>query len=99
MRFALLVGLIATSSLTACGKKPPDAPAAPPPPKAAIGSFGVDLAQMDTSVHPGDDFYRYVNGKWLASFQIPADRSGYGTGAMVGEKTEGDLHAIVDELV
>src|SRR5262245_24932951 len=54
---------------------------------------------MDTSVKPGDDFYRYVNGKWLASFEIPADRSGYGTGAMVAEKTEGDLHAIVDELV
>ena len=68
------------------------------PPKPAFGSFGVDLAQMDTSVKPGDDFYRYVNGKWLDSFQIPADRASYGTGTVVFEKTEADLHAILDEL-
>ena len=55
--------------------------------------------QMDTSIKPGDDFYGYVNGKWLATFQIPPDRSGYCTGTMVVEKTEADLHAIVDELV
>ena len=30
--------------------------------KAQIGKWGVDLAGMDTSVKPGDDFYRYVNG-------------------------------------
>jgi putative endopeptidase len=36
--------------------------------------FGVDLAQMDPSVAPGDDFYRHVNGKWLANTQIPGDR-------------------------
>ena len=53
---------------------------------------------MDTSVKPGDDFYRYVNGKWLDSFQIPADRASYGTGTVVFEKTEADLHAILDEL-
>ncbi len=53
---------------------------------------------MDKSVKPGDDFFRYVNGKWLDSFQIPPDRSSYGTGTMVFEKTEADLHAILDEL-
>ena len=53
---------------------------------------------MDTSVKPGDDFYRYVNGKWLDRFKIPADRASYGTGTVVFEKTEADLHAIVDEL-
>ena len=53
---------------------------------------------MDTSVKPGDDFFRYVNGKWLDTFQMPADRASYGTGTMVFEKTEADLHAILDEL-
>src|SRR4029079_5730560 len=97
MRSASLSGLAAMALLVACSKAPPP-PAAPPPPKAAYGSFGVDLTAMDTSVKPGDDFYRYVNGKWLDSFQMPADRAGYGTGTVVFEKTEADLHAILDEL-
>src|SRR5436305_898116 len=46
------------------------------------GSWGVDLASMDTSVKPGDDFFKYVNGKWAASTQIPADRTSYGSGAI-----------------
>ncbi|HKU17625.1 MAG TPA: M13 family metallopeptidase [Steroidobacteraceae bacterium] len=98
MRVAALAGLTGIVLLTACSKEQAPAPAAPPPPKAAYGSFGVDLAQMDTSVKPGDDFYRYVNGKWLDSFAIPADRASYGTGTVVFEKTEADLHAILDEL-
>src|SRR4030095_15836306 len=88
---------VAIALLAACSKEPAPT-AAPPPPKPAYGSFGVDLAQMDTSVKPGDDFYRYVNGKWLDSFQMPADRASYGTGTVVFEKTESDLHAILDEL-
>ena len=97
MRSASLAGLVAIVLLVACSKEPAPA-AAPPAPKAAYGSFGVDLAQMDTSVQPGDDFYRYVNGKWLDSFPMPADRASYGTGTVVFEKTEADLHAILDEL-
>lgn len=97
MRSASLGGLVAIALLAACSKNEP-APAAAESPKAAYGSFGVDLAQMDQSVKPGDDFYRYVNGKWLDTFQIPADRSNYGTGTAVFEKTEADLHAILDEL-
>jgi putative endopeptidase len=97
MRSALLGGVIAIALVAACSKEPAPT-AAPPPPKAAYGSFGVDLAQMDRSVKPGDDFYRYVNGKWLDTVQMPADRASYGTGTMVFEKTEADLHAILDEL-
>jgi len=28
---------------------------------------------MDTSILPGDDFYRYANGKWMAATAIPPD--------------------------
>ncbi len=41
--------------------------------RAQVGAFGLDLAAMDRSVAPGDDFYRYVNGAWLKNTQIPAD--------------------------
>jgi endothelin-converting enzyme/putative endopeptidase len=68
------------------------------PPKAAIGTWGVDLTAMDQSVDPGDDFFRYVNGTWLTTFQIPPDRSRYGVFVQLDEKSETDLHAIVSEL-
>ena len=41
--------------------------------EAQAGGFGLDLAAMDRSVAPGDDFYRYVNGTWLKTTQIPSD--------------------------
>jgi predicted metalloendopeptidase len=42
---------------------------------------------MDTSVKPGDDFYRYANGGWLRTATIPAGQSSYDTRAMLVEKT------------
>ena len=40
-----------------------------------FGTWGIDTSGMDTSVKPGDDFNRFVNGKWAATTQIPADRT------------------------
>ena len=39
---------------------------------------GLDVAGMDRSVKPGDDFFAYANGTWLKPTEIPADRSTYG---------------------
>ena len=33
---------------------------------AAIGTWGIDLSDQDRSVRPGDDFYRFQNGAWIA---------------------------------
>jgi putative endopeptidase len=99
MRKTLLAGIASALLMSACGGEKPAAPAVPPePPKAAVGTFGVDLAQIDTSVKAGDDFYRYVNGKWLDNFQMPADRASYSTGTMVFDTTQAQVRAIVDEL-
>jgi len=38
---------------------------------------GIDTAGMDTTVRPQDDFYRYANGGWLDSTEIPADEVGW----------------------
>ncbi len=45
--------------------------AAEPPPKAP--RFSVD--QMDRSVDPGTDFYRFAGGTWLKNNPVPADKS------------------------
>src|ERR1700685_3086349 len=37
-------------------------------------THGIVVANMDRSVKPGDDFYRYANGGWLKRTEIPPDR-------------------------
>ncbi|HSU25476.1 MAG TPA: hypothetical protein VLI65_05820, partial [Pyrinomonadaceae bacterium] len=39
---------------------------------------GIDIAGMDKSVSPGDDFFRYANGGWFNATEIPADRTSFG---------------------
>jgi len=60
------------------------------------GAWGVDLAGMDPSVKPGDDFFKYVNGKWAATTPIPADKSAYGAFAILGDLSEARVHALLD---
>jgi putative endopeptidase len=59
---------------------------------------GIEMQYVDASVRPQDDPYRYLNGKWLDSFQIPADKAAYGSFDFVNDKTETQLRAIVDGL-
>jgi predicted metalloendopeptidase len=54
---------------------------------AAGGDRGLDFAAIDHSVAPGDDFFRYANGGWLAKTEIPPDLAAWGTGAELTELT------------
>ena len=45
---------------------------------AGAQSSGIDVAGMNRSVDPGDDFFGYANGAWFRSTEIPADRSSLG---------------------
>ncbi|THD77043.1 MAG: M13 family peptidase [Phenylobacterium sp.] len=56
---------------------------------------GLDLPAMDRSVKPGDDFFAYANGAWLKTTEIPADRSAWGSGAMLTEKTTAEVNDLV----
>jgi len=62
-------------------------------------SLGIDTTAFDRSVRPQDDFYRFVNGGWLKTAQIPADRTGWGSGAVLVERSENTIHQILDEAV
>jgi putative endopeptidase len=61
-----------------------------------FGAFGIDLAAQDTGVKPGDDFYRYVDGHWLASEKIPADRATWGSFAVLREQADSDVRSIIE---
>ena len=75
-----------------------EAPAAPARPPAAIGAFGIDLTARDMSVKPGENFFRYANGTWLANTAIPADRTRWGTFDMLREKSDADVRTIIEEV-
>jgi putative endopeptidase len=48
---------------------------------------GLDVAGIDRSIAPGDDFFRYANGLWLKNTAIPPDRSAWGPGEALTELT------------
>jgi endothelin-converting enzyme/putative endopeptidase len=48
-------------------------------------------------VKPGDDFFRYANGTWLRTTQIPADRTSFSLWTVLSEDIERQLRAIVTE--
>ncbi len=55
--------------------------------KAAIGAWGVDISGGDTSVKPGDDYFRFASGKWDDATEIPADRASIGSFNELRERT------------
>ena len=60
------------------------------------GTWGIDLEGMDRTVKPGDDFFRYVNGKWAATATIPADKTSFGAFVMLRDLSEARVKAILD---
>ncbi len=76
------------------------APAAlpePGPASTAPAAHGIDLAGIDHSVAPGDNFFAYANGTWLKTTEIPADRSAFGTSSMLDELSRQRTAALIKE--
>jgi putative endopeptidase len=91
-----LIALSVAALVSACGVDKTSPAAATP--KPAFGAFGIDTPQMDTTLKPGDDFYKYVNGKWLSTFKIPADKPSYGVFDALRDKSENDVHVLLEDL-
>ena len=88
---AIAACILAAASLaatTACRKTPP----------ADARDHGVDVAGMDTSVAPGDDFNAYTNGAWFKATEIPADKSSYGPWAVLFDKTTKQTQTLIQDL-
>ena len=60
-------------------------------------SSGIDTSTFDHSVRPQDDFFRYVNGGWLKTAQIPADASSWGAFQELREDSRTALHQLFEE--
>lgn len=40
---------------------------------------GINISYIDSTQNPTDDFFKFVNGNWLSSTEIPADQGGWGS--------------------
>jgi endothelin-converting enzyme/putative endopeptidase len=58
---------------------------------------GINIQYLDKSVKPSDDFFRFVNGTWLNTNEIPADRTRWGSFDELRQKTDADALAILKE--
>ena len=57
----------------------------------------LDPANLDTSVKPTDDFFRYANGGWMKSHPIPADQTDWGGFTELFENNVAALHGILED--
>ncbi|MEM1390749.1 MAG: M13 family metallopeptidase [Pseudomonadota bacterium] len=62
------------------------------------GEFGIDLQAMDTRFEAGDDFFCFVNGAWYANFDMPSDKTRYGSFTLLRDKSEARVRGIIEEL-
>ncbi|WP_080778484.1 M13 family metallopeptidase [Chryseobacterium phocaeense] len=60
---------------------------------------GLDMSFMDMSVRPQDDFYNFVNGKWMKTAKIPSDRSRWGSFDQLRENTDNNSISILNSLL
>lgn len=93
-----LTGLAALIAISACSPAPESSNKEPSTPvaKTLPLSSGIMQENMDLAVKPGDDFFNYVNGKWLEKTEIPADKSSYGGFAILRDEAQADVMAIIN---
>ena len=58
----------------------------------------IDLNNMDTTVNPAEDFFRYCNNNWLKNNPIPEEYSSYGAFTEIDQHTELLIQDIIDEV-
>ena len=73
-------------------------PASSSPTADAILAGVLETAHTDTSVRPQDDLFRFVNGQWLTTAEIPADRPSSGAFTTLRDESEAACRQIVEEL-
>jgi endothelin-converting enzyme (EC 3.4.24.71). Metallo peptidase. MEROPS family M13 len=97
--FIALAGVLV--ALAGCNAQAPTSKA---PSAAAKGSTaplvsGIDQQYIDPQIKPQQDFYRHVNGRWLAHAVIPSDQSSWGAFPKLAEDTQKQLHTLVETAV
>lgn len=60
---------------------------------------GLDISLMDTTIAPSVDFFKYANGKWLQTTEIPSDRSRWGSFDELRKKSSEAVLEVLEEAI
>ena len=58
----------------------------------------LDMADIDSLVKPGEDFYLYANGRWLKTAVIPPTESSVGSFLNIYNRTKSNIRSILDSV-
>jgi endothelin-converting enzyme/putative endopeptidase len=58
----------------------------------------IALGDMDLSIKPGDDFYRFANGGWIGRTEIPPDRASVSVFSMLEDVSEERTASLIEEI-
>lgn len=92
-------GIIALNSCASKVVTAPETTTAPAENVKEIPEKGLDFTTFDKSVRPQDDFYNFVNGSWMKTATIPADKSTWGSFNKLGEDTDNNAMTILSSLL
>jgi len=59
---------------------------------------GIVAENIDPSVKPGDDFYRFANGNWIKRTEIPPDRAGVDVWTKLGDLSNQRMADLIAEI-
>jgi putative endopeptidase len=91
-RLVLCAGLLDLAAFGAASRT-----AAQAAPASLPATGGIDVAGMDRSISPGDDFFRFANGTWDRTTPIPPDRSSWGLDAKLVEEASGRTRTLLED--
>ena len=93
-----LSGIIVTNSCTTTKTATPEIKQMPAENKV-LPEEGLNLSYMDTSVRPQDDFFNYVNGNWMKTAEIPADKTSWGSFNALREDVDNSSLEILNKIL
>lgn len=66
--------------------------------KEAALTSGIDLANLDTTVAPGTDFYQYACGGWMKNHPLTDEYSQFGSFHQLAENNTKQLQELITEI-
>jgi len=101
---AILVGLYGCqqeseqAAAIAQAEAPATTPAVEIESVATVLTSGIDQSEFSETIRPQDDFFEYVNGPWVESTEMPADRARWGSFDALREQSNKDIRTLVEEV-
>ena len=67
-------------------------------PTMSFGTWGVDTNYLATDKDPGDNFFAFVNQRWIDANPLSPEYARFGAFNLLGEKATSDVHGVVTEM-